>query len=104
MPKYYVMKLESPANPAEISPLDGKYLAAYDPERDGLSPNGLIMQAHVLATSNPAEALQFRSIPDLLEVWKRQCKRDPVRPDGYPNRYLTYWNISIEVYNTDAPY
>lgn len=103
MPKVYLMRLESPANLFEVTPLDNQYLKEYDPERDGIAPNGEIMLAHVTATHNKAEAYHFKTVADLLATWKQTCKRMPIRPDGQPNRYLTYWTITVEVYNTDAP-
>ena len=97
------MRLVMPANPQERSPYDNMFLKDFDPERDGMAPNGRITMAHITATHNPAEAMHFPDIPTLLAKWKQTCKRDPIRQDGEPNRYLTYWTINIEVYETHAP-
>lgn len=78
---------------------DGKYLALYDPEQDGMDIHGRVMSARIEVTNRLTEAIIFPDIPALLEAWTRTSKRNPVRHyDGRPNRPLTYFTIeSVEV-------
>ena len=80
------------------TPFDGQYLTEYDPEKDGVSPDGLPMQAVIKTSPDPRRALQYTDFPHALETWKRVCQRHPVRDDGRPNRPLTAFTVSFEPY------
>lgn len=77
----------------EPSPLDGKLLKAFDPGRDGVAPDGTPMTAFLEATDDPAEALVFESFRDIHELWTQVDPRQPVRPDGEPNRPLSAYTF-----------
>lgn len=89
-----VLKFEGMAN-GDPGPFDGQYLLEYDPERDGETPEGRPMIAHILATPDPSKALRFPGAREALECWKRTCERDPTRPDGRPNRPLTAFTVAV---------
>jgi hypothetical protein len=74
---------------------DGQYLKEYDPNRDGVDPSGQPMLAHVACTDDPAAALHFEDAGEAHRVWTLVDQRDPVRPDGKPNRPLTAFTITI---------
>lgn len=57
------------------------YLLSYDFDAE---PAGLI-----LGTEDPKEAKQFESFAAVLEAWKSQSTKWPLRPDGLPNRPLS---------------
>ncbi len=78
------------------SVFDGRYLVEYDPEIDGRDPKGRPMRAHVVTTSNKSEARQYADSIEAFGHWKQQCKREPVRPDGKPNRPLTAFTVELE--------
>lgn len=78
------------------TPFDGEYLVEYDPDRPSLSPDGHPMIAHIRTTPDPAQARVFASGSEAMECWRQQSTRDPVRPDGRPNRPLTAFTVEIK--------
>ncbi len=74
---------------------DGQYLKVYDAERDGVSPEGYPMLAHIVTTSDINQAMRFESLHQLHAVWSKVCERMPIRPDGSKNRPLTAFSIEI---------
>ena len=76
-------------------PFDGQFLVEYDPERDGTDPRGWPMMAHIVCTPHIRDARRFTDFGEAHRVWTRTCRRDPVRPDGKPNRPLTAFTVSI---------
>jgi hypothetical protein len=90
-----VMQIISLAN-GEPSPFDGKFLAEYDPDRQGVDPSGLRTLAHVVVTADPDEAIMFEDAGEAMETWKRVSKRWPTRPfDHQPNRPLTAFSVQV---------
>jgi len=65
---------------------DGKWLAEYDPTRQGFDSLGHPMIAHIRVTDDPMKALMFDDPAEALKLW---LKTDGVRQDGKPNRPLT---------------
>ena len=76
----------------EPTPFDGQWLAAYDPTRPGVDPHGKPMIAHVVTTDDSFQALEFGSLAEAEECWKRSFG---VRRDGRPNRPLTAFMIEV---------
>lgn len=72
--------------------LDGQYLVEYDPERQGWTPNGTPMIAHIVTTPNRDEAARY-SAAQATELYKRSSG---MRPDGRPNRPLTAFDVAFE--------
>lgn len=67
----------------------GQYLESYDPEAfDGRGDAGF--------SGDPDKAMRFASCSDALILWRTISKTRPSRPDGRPNRPLTYFDVSIE--------
>ena len=77
------------------SPFDGRYLVEYDPERLGVDPAGQPMLAHVLTSEHRSEALELAGVPEAHALWTRVAEREPVRPDGRPNRPLTAFSVEL---------
>lgn len=71
------------------SPFDGKWLREYDPGRDGVSPDGRRMLAHVVVTERAAEALSFPTMVQAFELYRRPDPRHPER------RPLTAFSVSM---------
>ena len=78
------------------TPVDGQYLVEYDPNRDGVDAWGNAMLAHIVASPDREDALLFPSVLEAHQCWARVDERDPVRPDGKPNRPLTAFTIAVE--------
>lgn len=91
-----VMKIVGLAYGLGSTPLDGQYLKEYDPNRNGRDPSGNPMLAHVVTTPDISEAMRFDDFAELHEVWTLVDARDPVRPDGKPNRPLTAFTVTTE--------
>ena len=77
------------------SAFDGKFLMEYDPEREGVSPDGLPMLAHIAVTLDPDDALTWERGSEALEEWKRVSVRWPRRLDGQPNRPLSAFTVEV---------
>lgn len=75
------------------TPFDGEFLVEYDPERDGWSPEGEKMTAHIVTTSDIAKARHFPGAMEMWECWRQVCQREPRRLDGKPNRPLTAFSV-----------
>lgn len=88
----WIMQIICPVT-GESSPFSGQYLKEYDPERDGVSPDGREMRMHLVTTPDPAQARQFDSVFDLLDTWKQDCVREPFLLDGHPNRPLSWFTV-----------
>jgi hypothetical protein len=76
------------------TPFDGEYLVEYDPSRNSFDPDGMPMLAHVVTTKNPSRAKRYENLEAIHAEWTRVDPRQPVRPDGQPNRPLTAFTIS----------
>jgi hypothetical protein len=83
------------------SPFDGQYLKEYDPNRDGETPDGDLLLAHIVTTPDIEEAMKFESMQEVHKIWTRVDDRDPIRPDGKPNRPLTAFTIQASPYQED---
>jgi hypothetical protein len=69
--------------------LVGQYLRAFDPDAHA-------GRGSVESTADLREAMVFEDHAAAMEVWTRQSRVRPLRPDGKPNRPLTAYTISIE--------
>lgn len=77
--------------------LDGMWLVEYDPERDGVSPDGRPMNCHIEATYDRSAAKVFSGLPEAHVYIYRVSRRSPFRPgDGAPNRPLSAYTLCIE--------
>lgn len=81
------------------SPFDGQWLAEYDPTRPGVDPNGRPIRAHLVCTSDPAQAMRFSSPVAAHRLWRTNAGSR--RPDGRHDRPLTAFHVAIEP--IDAP-
>jgi hypothetical protein len=88
-----LMLIEGAAD-GQPTPFDGQYLVEYDPERDGVAPDGRPMQAHIVCTADPARAKRFAGLAELHKTWSQVSKRVPRRQDGKPNRPLTAFSVT----------
>lgn len=78
------------------SEFDGQFLKEYDPDREGISPGGLPMLAHVVTTLDPDDALTWEKGSEALEEWRRQSTVWPTRPlVGGENRPLTAFTVEV---------
>lgn len=89
-----VIKFSGMAN-GSPSPFDGLYLKEYDPGKQGWTPTGKPMAAHIVVVGDPAQAMQFKDLVALMEVRNAIDPEFPERPDGKPNRPLTAFTIEI---------
>lgn len=71
---------------------DGKWLAEYDPKRQGFDSQGRPMIAHIKVTDDPMKALMFDDAVDALKLWRLA---DGIRPDGKPNRPLSAFHVQF---------
>jgi hypothetical protein len=76
------------------SEFDGQYLVEYDPSRDGVSPAGQPMNCHLVTTDDYAKAPNF-TIHKIADMLTAVDPRDPVRPDGKPNRPITAYHMTF---------
>ena len=83
------------------SPVDGRFLVEYDPCRDGVAPDGSMMPCHLVATDDIALAMKFADLDEFRKVWTLVDKRNPIRPDGRPNRPLTAFSVCTEIVGSD---
>lgn len=77
------------------TPFDGQYLKEYDPERDGISPDGKPMLAHIVVTPNIEDAMKFKTRHELYACWQKSADRRPICPDGTINCPLSSFNVEI---------
>lgn len=69
----------------------GKFLKRFDPDyKKGLG--------RAWWTSDRAEAVTFPSVTAALDEWKRPSSIQPIHLDGRPNRPLTAYSISFEIF------
>lgn len=80
----WVMYLESQADGRPIR----AFLKSFDVDAGNDSLTGI-----VAVTDNLKDALRFANIGSVLECWRLQSRRVPLRPDGEPNRPLTAYTI-----------
>lgn len=64
------------------------YLKTFDPEGGG-------GQGIIEVTRLKKQAMKFNTQQECFEVWQKQSKTLPLRPDGKPNKPLTAFNISF---------
>lgn len=72
------------------SPYDNQYVSRFD--FDGCGPG----EANLKTTPLPQNAMQFDSAVDAWDFWKTVDPRQPLRPDGQPNRPMTAFTVSID--------
>jgi hypothetical protein len=92
-------------NTGEPTPFDGQYLKEYDCSRDGRSPDGRRLLAHIVTTPNIEDAMHLKDMAEFHAVWAAIDPRNPVRSDGKPNRPLTAFSVMAVPYrkeDTDA--
>jgi hypothetical protein len=70
------------------TPFDGKYIVAYNAS----GPDSPGMRCLLEVTDDPALALRLPAA-ELLELWRSVDQRQPLRPDGQPNRPLTAFTV-----------
>lgn len=68
----------------------------YRPDGRAIYPCGF-----ALWTKNVDEAMKFDSPVEAWEFWKQQSTLVPLRPDGEPNRPLTFFSVSVEPLETN---
>jgi hypothetical protein len=77
------------------SAFDGQFVVSYDPSHPGVEPGtGRPMLCHLVTTPNVDEATRFTKI-EAMELWRSVDTRNPVRPDGRPNRPFTAFSVEI---------
>jgi hypothetical protein len=74
------------------SAFNGQYLVEYDPFREGISPDGFAMTAHLVTTPDKVQALRFESASEAFDYSMRS---NGVRMDGKPNRPLTAFSLQF---------
>lgn len=72
-------------------PIDA-WLASYDLEAE--DPQRFPGGGTYTFTSDPAKALVFNDVSEVLALWKSQARRVPFRHDGKPNRPLTQFTVT----------
>jgi hypothetical protein len=76
---------------------DGQYLKEFDASRDGVEPiSGRVMMCRLVTTPDISEAKVFADVIEAHRLWVTVDEREPVRPDGKPNRPLTAFTIRVE--------
>lgn len=79
-------------NSGQPTEFDGKWLAEYDPRRQGFDSMGRPMIAHVKVTEDPMMALKFDDPADALKLL---MQADGKRTDGKPNRPLMAFTVEF---------
>lgn len=72
------------------TPFDGQYVVEYDPSRDGVRIGW--MNFHLVTTPHLAEATRY-TIEQAADTYLAVDARQPIRPDGKPNRPLTAFHV-----------
>lgn len=87
----YVLRIIGLVNglPTEF---DGQYIVNYDPERDMWSRYGL-MACYLETTWKVEDARTFDTPGEYLDYWRKIPAKEPIRPDGEPNRPLTAFTV-----------
>lgn len=78
------------------SPFDGQFVVDFDPDRPGVAPDGRPIIFHLVTTTNRNEARAFTDANEAHAFWRQVSEKDPIRPDGEPNRPLTIFTVAIE--------
>lgn len=78
------------------SPFDGEFLVEFDPDRPGVAPDGRQIIFHLVTTTDRTKAQVFADANEALEFWRQVSQKEPIRPDGEPNRPLTVFTVAIE--------
>jgi hypothetical protein len=74
---------------------DGQFVVEFDPSRDGVEPlSGMPMMAHLVTTPDLDKATRYSAV-EAFELWRSVDQRNPVRPDGRPNRPFTAFSVSM---------
>ena len=89
------LRILSAANGRPTS-YDGQYVKDYDPGRDGEDSTGQPMFAYLEGTDDPEAARAFETVEEAAAFWKMVDPRQPQRPDGEPNRPLTFFTVEIK--------
>lgn len=74
--------------PYELFP-EPQYLVSFDPSLPMGDPN------MVKTSKEAADAKLFATSADAFNFWKTTHKTMPKRPDGKPNRPLTFYTVEI---------
>jgi len=75
------------------SPIDGQFVAEYDPTRIGSVPDGVPdVLGHLVVTADPAEARQFADMPAALAYWQQPSRRGR----GPGDAPLTGYTVSVQ--------
>lgn len=73
-------------------PLEGRYVKQYHPGPASMP----LRQCLLLTTRHVSAAKVYASHIEAHAEWTRVDPREPMAPNGRPNRPLTAWNVSIE--------
>lgn len=73
------------------SVFDGQWLVDYDPTRQGISPTGAPMSAHIVCTPDRTQARVFDDPLAAHACWTAESGRPP--PDARP---LTAFHVMLE--------
>jgi len=90
----YVLQLSHLAS-GEKSIVDGHYVVDYDASRPGVGSSAT-SECHLVTTLDWRKAKRFASEKEAVDCWQQVNARDPVRPDGKPNRPLTSYTIEVQ--------
>lgn len=93
------MKIVRLADGSAMPGYDGKFVKEFDashtyPHRPDLPDEP--GQCWLVVTDNIREAKAYASIIEAREDWIQVDQRQPVRPDGQPNRPLTAFTVTFE--------
>lgn len=70
------------------TPHDGRYLASYNPDTE----YGTLEMA---TTDDLSQAMRFVDANAVFRFWMSVSELQPVRPDGKPNRPITFLSVEI---------
>lgn len=85
----FVLRIQHPASGTTTSSYDGQLVMSFDPEAYG-------GRGHLTVTGQPGKALHFPTREAALDFWRQSPRCAPKRPDGQPNRPLTFFSILVE--------
>lgn len=90
-----VIRIIGLANGGETA-FDGQYVVIYDPGRDGVEPTTKRpMRCYLQTTPDITRATRY-DLVSAHRLWTAEDPRNPIRPDGKPNRPLTAFTVTIE--------